>query len=202
MNIVKLTSEHQSLIRPLFNKNKHAGVSAKVMTEHTTQWRGSMDYDQWAHESFCNTFLSGLTAFHAFGVEDNNGNIVAATSFFESDRDPSWYYLTCRNNGDRTMPSLLLESIADYNERNGRLKFFTVFNSKHGPAIRRLWFTKRMNERYGHYDELVVPPQTRCFYNTYWEVLYARALMPVETTVRCTYLKPEYRNTLPVGGSI
>ena len=92
--------------------------------------------------------------------------------------------------------------VIKYNESNGRLKFYTLTHSRHTKLLRRFHWSKYNNERYGYFDEFIVPIKNKCFYVNAWELLYKRLLLPEDSIVRCNYLKQEYRTTLPIGGNI
>ena len=75
-------------------------------------------------------------------------------------------------------------------------------NSKHAKFMRKLGFSDVARERYDYFDEYVISPKQKTFYSDHWEILYGRRLLLVNTIVRCTFLKKEYRVNLPNGGNI
>lgn len=202
MKVIKLTSDYKEKTKHLFSQRKFAGIDAHKMEKHMAQWTADIPYDQWAHEAFCNTYLSDLTSFHAYGLVDEDGNVHGVTTIYESDKEPSWYYIMCRTNGQWGLVRILLQGIIEDQESKGRYKFFTAFNARHGRALRGVFFTEETNERYDYFDEVFVPAQTKCYYQMFWEILYGRSLMPVDTVVRCTFLKREYRPTQTIGGGM
>jgi hypothetical protein len=92
--------------------------------------------------------------------------------------------------------------VIKFNEAEGLFKFYTLANVEHAKLLRRWTFSPWANERYGYVDEYTVPAKTQCKYNLHWQILFNRVLIPVDTVVRCTYLKQEYRTQLPVAGNL
>lgn len=123
-------------------------------------------------------------------------------SFYEGIDDASWYFTSGRSLGNNSLLRDILDTIMEYNEKNGRLKFYTVMNLKHAPLVRKLGFSKRAAERYDFFDEYIVEPRNKPLFSTHWEILFKRSLLPVTTVVRCTFLKQKYRTTLYNGGNI
>ena len=89
----------------------------------------------------------------------------------------------------------------DYNESRNRFKFYSMFPLKYDKVYRRLAFSKKTSSRYDAYNEFYVKAREKCIYTLPWQILYNRTLVPVDTVVRCTYLKPEHRK-LPSGGNL
>jgi hypothetical protein len=81
-------------------------------------------------------------------------------------------------------------------------KFYTLVNQKHTKLLRKFSYSEYNNERYGYFDECIVPARCKSYYTNHWELLYHRLLLPEDSIVRCSYLKQEYRTQLPVGGNI
>jgi hypothetical protein len=194
MSIVKLTQDHKEAIKHLFRKNhKYMGSSDFEGPNFQTR----------LYEIFCDTYLSDLNNYHAFGFYNaETDKIDALISFYESVNEPSWYLTSGRSMGNNLLLKDILDAIMDYNEANGRLKFFTVMNSRQARLMRKLGFSVRNAERYDYFDEYIVKPQQKAFYSDHWEIIFRRRLLPVETVVRCTFLKKEYRTNLPNGGNI
>lgn len=186
MKIIKLTNRHCSGVQKLFENPTYMGVD---------------NFDDRQYQVFCDNYLSDLDNFHAFGAIENS-KIHALISFYESVEEPSWYFTVYRSNGHSHLLKKILDKIIEYNEKNGRLKFYTLVNSQHSSLLRRFTWSKYNDERYGYFDEYVVPARYKTFYINHWELLYKRVLIPVETKVRCNFLKQEYRNILPIGGLI
>lgn len=196
MSIVKLTQDHIESVKHLFFKtHKYMGTLNFENEDPNFQTR--------LYEIFCDTHLSDLKNYHAFGFYNTKTNKVdALISFYESVNEPSWYLTSGRSTGNNLLFKDILDTIMDYNEANGRLKFFTVMNLRQARLMRKLGFSSRNVERYDYFDEYTVKPQEKTFYSDHWEILFRRRLLPVETVVRCTFLKKEYRTNLPNGGNI
>jgi hypothetical protein len=153
---------------------------------------------------FVSNYLSDVTKnFHAFGfVDDTTGKVRALISFYESTEEPAWYYTIYRSSGDNNLLRLVLDEVIRYNENNGRLKFYTLVTQKHSKLLRRFHWSKYNDDRYGYFDEYIVPAKTKCFYLNAWELLYKRFILPENSVVRCNYLKQEHRTRPWIGGNI
>jgi len=184
-------------LKNLFTTSKYMGVSGEA--EYFVG--PTVDFLDTYYNGFCQTYLSGLKSYHAFGGFDDNGNITAIIAFYESFYAPEWYWTQVRSNNSNIIPAVL-DAVIDYNEKNGRFKFFGLFNLKHANLYPRLAYSKSNAERYGSIDEFIVLAKQKCIYTTPWNVLYNRTLIPVDTLVRCRYLKQEYRNSIPNGGNL
>ena len=150
---------------------------------------------------FCANYLSDLKNFHAYGyVEDDQ--VRALISFYESVEEPAWYYTMYRSSGNNDLLRPVLDQVIDHNESLGRLKFYTLVHERHSKLLRRFHWSKYNDERYGYFDEYLVPERFKCYYTNAWELLYKRMLLPEASIVRCNYLKQEYRTTLPQGGNL
>lgn len=196
MKVVKLNSTHDHAVRSLFKFKKHMGVNDGEFSNEID------DFNDLLYNIFCDNYLSDLDNFHAYGAIDDSGIVQSLISFYESDDDPSWYYTLYRSSGNNQLLKNILDEVIAYNEKNGRLKFYTLVNSKHSKLLRRFTWSEYNSNRYGYFDEYLVPERCKPFYNTHWELLYKRILIPTETTVRCNYLKQELRTQLPIGGGI
>lgn len=196
MKIVKLTKKHTKAVKGLFKSEKHMGIGG--FSNHS----GMDDFDELQYTVFCDTYLSDLNNFHAFGAINDKNKVVAAVSFYESNEEPSWYFTQYRSTGNGFLIRDILDEIIKYNEANGRLKFYTLITDRYSRLLRRFGWSQYNTERYGYFDEYIVPEKCRPFYNTHWEILYKRMLMPANTIVRCSFLKQEYREQLPLGGNI
>jgi len=204
MKIIKLDRNHVQSSHDLFGVSKYMGVN---LAEHHM---GGIDdlamQNQILLGRFTDTYLSGLKSFHAFGAyaDDDEGltKMLGFIAFHEDAHEPSWHMTMSRNNGDREVIKALLDKAIEYNERNGRLKFYTLMNARHAKLVRKFSWSDYNNERYDYFDEYVVPAKTKCLYYTAWEVLFKRALLPVDTIVRCSFLKQQYREQLVSGGGI
>jgi hypothetical protein len=195
MNIIRLTSEHATGVKSLFfSKLDYMGSD--------NFYQEDKNFEERLYQIFCDTYLTDLQNFHAFGVVDEHGSVLALMSFYEGIDDASWYFTSGRSLGNNFLLKDILDVIMQYNEKNGRLKFYTVMNAKHAHLMRKLGFSKVAAERYDYFDEYIVEPRCKTFFATHWEILFKRSLLPVTSVVRCTFLKQKYRNTLPNGGNI
>ncbi len=201
IKIIKLTSDHYEAVKPLFyNSSKYMGVANPDPYFETEDV--DLSFNEKLHDIFCNQYLSHLKSFHAFGVLDENENILSFSTFHESQDEPCWFYTMYRGSGDRNHAIAVLDKMMEYNESNGRLRYYTLVNAKHKRLLRRFSYSDYNNERYDHYDEVFVPKNTRCFYAKYWQILYRRSLIPVDTVIRCSFLKQQFRTQVPIGGHL
>lgn len=200
MTVIKLDSSHCDAVRGLFHSDTYMGTA--VTDFAVGPGATATGINRKLYNVFCSNYLSGINSnFHAFGwLED--GEIKALISFYESIEEPAWYYTLYRSGGDAKPLVAVLDAVIEYNEANNRLKFYTLVNARHSRALRRFHWSPHNNERYGYFDEYQVPAKNKCYYVNAWELLYKRFLSPVDTIVRCNFLKQEYRDTLPIGGNI
>jgi hypothetical protein len=199
MSVVKLNSTHTNAVKNLFTTKKYMGIdvnSSGYMLD------GDLTLNKLLYDVFCSNYLTDLDNFHAFGHIGEDGEVNALISFYESIEEPAWYYTIYRSSGNNNLLRAVLDEVIKYNENNGRLKFYTLTNSNHTKLLRRFHWSAYNNERYGYFDEFLVPAKTKCFYVNPWELLFKRFLILEDTIVRCNYLKQEYRTTLPIGGNI
>jgi hypothetical protein len=196
MSVVKLNQSHADAVKNLFRNKKYMGLPLSEFTQNPNAFNNRL------YEIFCNNYLSGITKnFHAYGyIQDDQ--VESLISFYESTDEPAWYYTVYRSNGNNKFLKEVLDAVIQHNEIQGRLKFYTLTNVAHTKFLRKFHWSKFNNERYGYFDEFVVPEKHRCFYTNHWELLFKRFLIPADSIVRCNYLKQEYRLVLPVGGGI
>jgi hypothetical protein len=194
MEIVKLTSEHTESVKHLFYMKKYMGVDGFD--------QGDPEFQDRLYEIFCDNYLSDIDSFYALGAVDENNKVHALISFYVSSEEPSWYFTAYRSAGNSYLLKSVLDKIITYNEENGRLKFYTLVNAEHSKLLRKFTWSKHNSERYGYFDEFMVPDRCKCFYNDAWELLYKRTLVPADTVVRCNFLKQEYRTKLTIGGGL
>lgn len=187
--IIRLNQSHREATKELFTHKKYMGVEV------------TQEYNDMLYERFCNTYLFGLNNFHSYGYEEN-GQIKALITFYESDEEPAWYYTLYRSLGDNNLLRQVLDKTIEHNESNGRLKFYTLVHSGHSKLLRRFHWSKYNDERYGYFDECIVPAKTKSIYVNHWELLFKNTLLPEDSVVRCNFLKQEYRTHLPLGGNI
>jgi hypothetical protein len=198
MKIVKLNSSHILDVRRLFEKKKYMGAMV-----HSNYFVATdQDYVEYYHTAFSDTYLADLSSYHAYGAIDEEGIFQGLIGFYESSDDPSWYGTHIKNSGDKKVAQLLLDTAIKHNEDQGRLKFYTLWSSKHAKLLRRFTFSEWANERYDYFDEYTVPSKHQCKYNLHWQILYNRTLIPIDTVVRCTFLKNKYRSEWPNAGRL
>jgi len=198
MRVEQLTDMHKEAIKPLFGVKKWMGVDASA----GAFIHEAYDFENVYYTNFCNTYLSGLNSYHAFGAFNDNGEVIGFIGFYESSDNAEWYWthvLTKDAAGKKVIPAILDKVIA-YNESNGRLKFYSMWNAKYAKVYRRLAFSIENSERYDSFDEYMVPAKHRVLYTMPWMVLYGRILLPVDSIVRCTFLKQQYREELLIAG--
>jgi hypothetical protein len=197
MTVIKLNENHVDAIRPLFDTRKYMGIDIKdpsYYLEGTT-------FNKLTYDIFCSNYLSDLKNFHSYGYYED-GIVKSLISFYESVEEPSWYYTIYRSLGNNNLLREVLDSVIEHNEKNGRLKFYTLTHAKHTKLLRRFHWSKYNDDRYGYFDEVMVPAKSKSYYTNHWELLYKRMLLPEDSIVRCNFLKQEYRTTLPVGGNL
>lgn len=200
MKIVKLTKKYAKQIQHLFVKPKFMGV------EHNKTYfvdKNIDNFDKIYFEEFSYTYLSDNKNYISYGVINDNGEINSILGFYESIDDASWYWTQVRtngNNGDEI--KLLLDKTLNYNEKNGRFKFYSMFPLKYQRVYRRLAFSNNAKERYDYFDECYVKIRHQCKFSLHWQILYNRTLLPVDTVVRCTFLKEKYRKEIYHAGKL
>lgn len=199
MSVVKLNSLHSEAVRGLFQTKKYMGVD--VNSADFTYNDETLNFNKLLYDIFCSNYLTDLNNFHAYGYLEND-TIKALISFYESPEEPSWYYTIYRSSGNNNLLRDVLDEVIKHNEERGRLKFYTLTSANHTRLLRKFHWSKYNNERYGYFDEFMVPAKNKCFYVNPWELLYKRFLIPEDSVVRCNYLKQEYRTVLPIGGNI
>jgi hypothetical protein len=195
--IVELGQVHKEAIKPLFYRSDYMGIdlSSNYIVDPSEQAQTVF------YNTFIDTYLSGLRNYVALGLVEN-GEVKSLISFYMSPDEPCWYGTMIRSLNDKNYVRPLLDAAMAFNEVRGRLKFYTLWNASHGKLLRRFAFSSEANERYDYVDEIVVPSKTKCVYTNYWQILFNRTLLPVDSIVRCTFLKHAYRTVTPVGGNI
>jgi len=194
--IVELGQTHKELIKPLFYRDTYMGMdlSSNYIVDPSEKVQTVF------YNTFVDTYLSGLRNYKALGLVED-GVVKSLISFYMSPDEPCWYGTMIRSLNDKNYVRPLLDSAMAFNETRGRLKFYTLWNADHGKLLRRFAFSTEANQRYEYVDEIIVPARTKCVYTNYWQILFNRTLLPVNSVVRCTFLKQEYRTT-PIGGNI
>lgn len=208
MPVVKLNSSHKAAVRDLFKTEKYMGKDINetpefqaYMNPNDPNLNPAVVFNNRLYNVFCSNYLSGLSNFHAFGYEVD-GEIKASISFYESTEEPAWFYTLYRSTGDNILLKHVLDEVIRYNEANGRLKFYTLVHQRQSKLLRKFHWSKYNDERYGYFDELLIPGKSKAFYTNHWELLFKRFLVPDDSVVRCNFLKQEYRTTLPIGGGV
>jgi hypothetical protein len=198
MTVVKLDHTHKEVVKPLFQHASYMGMN--IVATPAFELEGK-SWNTLTYDIFCNTYLSGLNNFHAYGyIKD--GVVQALISFYESDEEPAWYYTIYRSMGDNNLLRPVLDAVIKHNEDRKRFKFYTLVHSKHSRLLRRFHWSEYNDERYDYIDEFVVPAKAKCYYTNAWELLFKKLLLPEESTVRCNFLKQKYRTEIPVGGNL
>lgn len=198
--ITKLDHTHTGAVKNLFYRtSKHMGVNI----QDNFEFENNDSFEERAYEIFCDNYLTDLESFYAYGyVNPETKNVDALISYYASEDDPSWYFTIYRSAGNNQLLKDVLDKVINVNEQAGRFKFFTLVNSQHSKLLRKFTWSKYNNNRYGWFDECVIPARTKPYYINHWEILFKRILIPIDTTVRCNYLKQEYRSILPIFGNI
>lgn len=199
MKVIKLNADHIESIKPLFGYPKFMGVD----TTNNYFVGSNLNFSEFYHQTFVETYLSDLKSYHAYGVENDNKEIIAILGFYESIEDASWYWNIIRTTGNNKKAiRLLLDTVIDHNEKKGRFKFYSMFPTKYTSVYRRLAFSSAANERYDYFDEYNVEAKHQCQFTLAWQILYNRTLVPVDTVVRCTFLKQKYRSNIYNAGRL
>lgn len=196
MEIVKLTTAHTDAVRPLFEKEKYMGINA----ETKTFLQDDTPFADLFHEAFVTTYLTDLKNYHAYGAIEN-GIVQAYIGFYESTDDAAWYWNHIRSFGNN-MIKPVLDRVIQHNEEHNRLKFYSMFPTRYTKVYRRLAFSEYNSTRYDYFDEFMVSEKNQCQFTLPWQILYNRTLVPVDTVVRCTFLKQEYRHKLNNAGRL
>jgi len=191
-----LNSSHRNGVKHLFTSSRYMGL------DYTKDLflEADAEFMKIAYDAFCDTYLTDLRNFKAFGNVEN-GIVTSYISFYESVESAEWFWTQIRSR-DRGSIKSILDKVVAHNEEHGRYKFYSMFNAKYAKSYRRLTFSEAVSERYDFFDEFIVPSKTRCFYQVPWQVLFNRTLVPTDSIVRCTFLKQEYRTQLPIGGGL
>jgi hypothetical protein len=198
MNIVKLTLDHAPAAEHLFNNEKYMGVEVNNATWGTT----THYFAQLTYNRFINAYLADLKNFGAYGAVDDAGIVQAFVCYYTSVDEPSWFYTLARSSGDNRLLKDVLDVIIDMQEKQGRMKVYSLVNLEHAKILRRLYWSKFNSDRYHYVDEYIVPAKYKTYYNRDWELLFKRSLLPSDSIVRCSFLKQEFRTVIPIGGSI
>jgi len=193
---IELTTEHSDAVRDLFLTKRFMGV------DHTENYftEPEVDFNELAYDNFCNTYLSGLKNYRAFGTIVD-GKVTSYLASYESVEDATWYGTQMRSLSQVDLRSSLDAAIFYY-ESVGKYKFYSLFNARYNHALRRLIFSEYNHERYDYINEYIVPAKTKCLYSGPWNILFNRIMVPVDSIVRCSFLKEKYRPELTIGGNL
>jgi hypothetical protein len=195
MNVIKLNAEHTGQIQHLFQIPK--------FREKTNQLYTNSSLSELSLKLFADTYLTDSQNYHAYGVQDVHGNINSVLGFYESIDDPSWYWNLIRTSGNNSNEiKMLLDKAISHNEEKGRFKFYSMFPLEYRKAYRRLAFSNNAKERYDYFDEFQVESNHYPIFTLPWQILYNRTLVPIDSIVRCTFLKQQYRDTLYKAGRL
>jgi hypothetical protein len=197
MNIIELNQSHTEAILPLFYTKNYMGTDF-----HNNFSVPGGNLEKVYHKAFCNTYLSGLSRYKALGLQEEDGSIVALIAFYMSTSEPVWYGTMIRSSKNKENVRILLDAAIEYNEKQERFRFYTLWSIRHSKLLRRFAFSEDANNRYDYFDECIIPAKTKCIYQNFWTILFSRILLPTDTVVRCTYLKREYRKDTPIGGNL
>jgi len=191
-----LDSSHKDAVKHLFSSPRYMGLDYKK----DLFLEADAEFMKIAYDGFCDTYLSNLSNFKAYGNIDA-GVVTSYIAFYESTESAEWFWTQIRSKDRMSIPDIL-DTVISYNEKHGRYKFYSMFSARYARTYRRLTFSKDVSERYDFFDEFIVPAKTKCFYQVPWQVLFNRTLVPVDSIVRCTFLKQKYREILPIGGGL
>lgn len=181
---IKLLTEHDTnLVRQFY------AADTKVFNERINKF-----------EIFSDTYLSNLRNYKAYASVENE-SITSIVGFYESADYPEWFvtYMMCTVQDHLR---LVMNDAIDYNERKGKLRFFSLIDEKHQPTYNNIILSDEQWRRYGWFDDFMVKSKNKCIHVMPWHALYFRTLVDGNTIVRCNFLKQENRKTIPNGGNI
>lgn len=196
MEVIKLNESHAEMIKPFFYVSKYMGMNKSIIDSDSML----ENFQETSYNSFCDTYISDLNNYKSFGSIEH-GEVTSLIGFYESTDTAEWYGTHIKSKNKKAIP-YVLDKVMEFNESNGRLKFYSMFNSKYKNSYRKLCFSEIANERYDYFDEFIVPSKMKCIYLAPWQVLYTRTLIPVDTLVRCSFLKQKYRKSIHIAGNI
>lgn len=176
---MKLTIDNITDIKELFNREHLLNYTPEIKYDIANKTFTSLE-----HEIFANNYLGQLKNWHSFINDDKSSAIVC----YQSEDEPSWYVTNIYGTED--INSLISEGVA-YNESCGIYKFYIAI-----PVQDMVNFNLQL-VNYDYFDEIFVKEKSRCFYNTFWQILYKRTLPEKDTIVRCYYLKSKNRTHIP-----
>lgn len=186
-----LDYKHVDSVKHLFYDNAKFMSSKEAFREVGN--RTEEKVRKFHYDYFCEHYLLGEGYSIGFLQDDK----VEALIGYDIDKfEPSWFFTLFRASGKGAhhLPWCLDLAIS-HNELEKRLKFYSCMNAKHAGKknIRKFLFSDDVNQRYDYFDEYIVKANESCHHAKHYEHLYMRHTYPVDTVVRCTYLKQEYR---------
>ena len=199
MNIRQLIDQDCEAVKNLFVNSRYMG--RHDINEFYLKPQEQHDQNTQYYHNFVNTYLTDLPGYTALGAWVND-DLVGMISAYQSTDEPSWYGTQIRSTGHKKIVQNLLDAMIEFQESRNRFKFYTLWSRNNTKLLRRFAFSVRTHERYDYFDEYYVPAKHRCFYTNHWHILFNRVLLPVDTVVRCTFLKQTCRNQLAVGGGL
>ena len=200
MNIRQLNDQDREAVKNLFVNPRYMG--RHDINEFYLKPQEQHDQNTQYYHNFVNAYLTGLPGYTALGAWVND-HLVGLISAYQSTDEPSWYYTQIKSTGhSKFTVTSLLDHMIEFQESQGRLKFYSLWNLRYQRSMRKFAVSSKTQNRYDYFDEYVVPDRHKCFYNHHWQILFNRVLLPVDTVVRCTFLKQQYRQQLPVGGGL
>ena len=186
---MKLDTTHADKICTLFEKTNEWQYLPKLNFVEE-----NANFLNFEHEIFSNNFLGQLTNWHAFANNDFSSGLV----LHQSTNEPAWFITDVLGHGDST--EILSEAIK-FNEKTGKFKFYITIPKTLIGTIKENTLNTSAND-YMFFNEGITPAQTKNFYSTYWQVLFKRTMPSVDTVTRCYVLKNDFREELPVIGSL
>ena len=172
---MKLTLDNFKDINHLFNKENAFSHTPEIKYEIANDNFVSLD-----HEVFAKNYLGQLKNWHSF----INNKKTSAVVCYQGEDDPSWYITNIYGTED--INDLITEAVV-YNETCNLNKFYIVI------PVQDLNNFDLQLVNYDYFDEIFVKEKTRCYYTTFWQVLYKRTIPNKDTIVRCYYLKEKFR---------
>jgi hypothetical protein len=176
---MKLTLDNKTEIIKLFNKENAFSYSKEIKFDITKE-----DFVSLEHEIFATNYLGQLKNWHSFINDNKTSSIVC----YQSEDEPSWYLTNIY--GTQDINSLIQEAVL-YNESYNYYKFYVAI------PIKDLNNFNVELENYEYFDEVFVKEKSRCFYTTFWQLLYRRTLPDKDTIIRCYYMKQSSRKFIP-----
>lgn len=188
-----LDYKHVDSVKHLFYDNAKFMSSKEAFREHGN--RTEEKVRKFHYDYFCDYYLNGNGDGYAIGfVQDNR---VEAFMTYQADKEePSWFLTLIRasGKGEQHLP-LCLDFAVRHHESEKRLKFYSCMNARYAakPTMRKLLFSEDVNKRYDYFDEYITKAHEKCAHPKHFKLLYQHFTYPVDTVVRCTYMKREYR---------